>query len=392
MIKIVCSFFVLSFIVCSNSFANINIINKKNEKINAAQVFVIDEKYKNNVGLFFKEAKAKGVNTVFFRVFHNAGDRYHFNIKSDCRSGLYFKDDNFCTVNDILSPIIKAAHNNGIKLYAWVATRSLTDLKSENLMSKSFSPEGNITLGYGANIFHNEVRSKIISLFESLSKYNIDGILFQDDFIMKYSEGADNIASELFFAETGIKASPEIFFKGTKEYNGKKTFTGLKDEFYVWANWKANHLSKLFEEIKLSVKKNNPNISFAVNIYYETPISAELGLAWYSQKIPYLLEKGADYLAVMGYHEQIAKEMNKSVLETSIHIGDIARAANMEAKKYGKNVIMKLQTLSFDNLKQRTEKDIFKNLCLQIHKTDNINIAVVPIFEAEDIYSECFKK
>ena len=43
-------------------------------KINGAQVFVLDEKYKGNIDAFFKEAKEKGINTVFFRVFHNSKD------------------------------------------------------------------------------------------------------------------------------------------------------------------------------------------------------------------------------------------------------------------------------------------------------------------------------
>ncbi len=390
MIKIICSVFILFFIV-TNSFSSIDNTQIKKENINGAQVFVIDEKYKTDFGAFFREAKLKGVNTVFFRVFHNQGDRYHFNIKSDCKSGVYFKTTELCTVNDILSQAIKSAHNNGIKLYAWVATRSLTDLKEEKYMSKSFSPDGSISLGYGANIFNNEVRKKLIKIFQDLSLYDIDGILFQDDFIIKYSEGADKEAKDLFFAETGLKAETSNFFKGTKEYNGKLTFTGFKDEFYTWANWKANHLSKLFEELKLTVKRRNPDVVFVANIYYETPIYPDKGLAWYSQKIPLLLEKGADYLAVMGYHEQISKEMNKNIFDTSIFIGDIAAAAKNEAEKYNGGVIMKLQTLSFENTKNQIPKDIFKNICLQIAKTNNINIAIVPVFNSDDIYSECYK-
>lgn len=389
MLKFLCSIFILLY--ASNVYSNINIVKNSNEKINGAQVFVIDEKYKNDFGAFFKEAKSKGVNTVFFRMFHNKGDRYHFNIKSECSSGVYFNTTEFCVVNDILSQTIKAAKSHGIKLYAWVATRSLTDLKKEHLMSKSFSADGSITLGYGASIFNNTVRKKIVKMFQDLAKYDIDGILFQDDFIIKYTEGADKEAKDLFFAETGLLAEAKTFFKGTKEYNGKLTFTGFKDEFYVWAEWKAHHLSKLFEELKLSVKEINPDVLFAANIYYETPIYPDKGLAWYSQKIPLLLEKGADYLAVMGYHEQIGKELNKNVFETSALIGDIAKAAKNQASKYGSGVIMKLQTLSFENTKNWVSKDIFKNLCLQIEKTSNINIAIVPVFTSENIYSECYK-
>ena len=61
--------------------------------VNAAQVFVMDPSYKNDVGAFFREAKAKGVDTVYFRVFHNSGDRSHFGISPACSSGVYFKTE-----------------------------------------------------------------------------------------------------------------------------------------------------------------------------------------------------------------------------------------------------------------------------------------------------------
>ena len=69
--------------------------------INGAQVFVLDEKYKGNLDLFFKEVKSKGINTVFFRVFHNSKDRSHLNMPVTCESGVYFETKYTCTVNNL---------------------------------------------------------------------------------------------------------------------------------------------------------------------------------------------------------------------------------------------------------------------------------------------------
>ncbi len=188
--------------------------------INGAQVFVLDEKYKGNLDLFFKEVKSKGINTVFFRVFHNSKDRSHLNMPVTCESGVYFETKYACSINTLLKDMVNYAHKNNIKLYAWMATRSLSFLKTADNMSMSLSAEGSDVTGYGANIFKKEVRDTLLNLFEDLAKYDIDGILFQDDFIIKYTEGSDKYAAALFKEETGIEVKKENFFKSIKEYNG----------------------------------------------------------------------------------------------------------------------------------------------------------------------------
>lgn len=352
--------------------------------INGAQVFVLDKKYEDNLDLFFKEAKEKGINTVFFRVFHNKDDRSHLNMSLECESGVYFETKHACTINDLLKDVVDYAHKNDIKLYAWMATRSLSFLKTENNMSKSLSVDGGNEIGYGANIFKLNVRNTMLNLFEDLAKYDIDGILFQDDFILKYTEGSDNYAASFFEAETGIKVKKESFFKGIKEYNGKKVFSGYKDEFYTWAEWKSKQLALFFNELKEKAKSINPNIKFAANIYYETPIDEKIGLSWYSQKLSYLKSAGADYFAIMGYWEQIGSEQNLNKAQTAAFIGKIAEKA-VQATGNAKAVIMKLQSKSFLGKGMLPYND-YKLICNQVKKAGNVSHAVVPVFASDDIY------
>lgn len=352
--------------------------------INGAQVFVLDEKYAGSLDKFFKEVKSKGINTVFFRVFHNSGDRSHLNISLKCESGVYFETRHACTVNNLLKNMLEYAHKNDIKLYAWMATRSLSFLKTENNMSRSLSPVGDNETGYGANIFKKNVRDKLLGLFEDLAKYDIDGILFQDDFIIKYTEGSDKYAASLFKAETGIDVKKENFFRGIKEYNGKKVFSEYKDEFYIWAEWKSNQLVLLFKELKERAKTINPKIKFAANIYYETPIDEKAALSWYSQKLSALKSAGADYFAVMGYAEQISSEQNLDKIKTAALIGNIAEKA-VQAVGNEKAVIIKLQSKSFLD-KRMFPYDDYKLICRQTKRAGNISYTVVPVFSSDDIY------
>lgn len=377
---------IIFFVLTLNSVTHSQTVLSSEEiyKINGAQVFVLDEKYKGDIGKFFQEAKEKGINTVFFRVFHNSKDRAHLGLPLQCESGVYYETQHACTVYDLLSDVVKAAHDNNIKLYAWMATRSLSFLKYKENMSMSLSASGGHETGYGANIFKKEVRDILLGLFEDLAKYEIDGILFQDDFIIKYTEGSDRYAAFLFKEEIGIEVKSENFFKSVKTYNGRKVFSEYTENFYTWAEWKSSQLSLLFKELKERAKTHNPKIKFAANIYYETPIDEKAGIAWYSQNLTALKNAGADYFAVMGYFEQISAEQSLDRVAAAEYIGKIA---DMTVKKVGseKAVIMKLQSKSFKGAGMLSYDD-YKLVCRRTRLAGDISYATVPVFSSSDIY------
>ena len=377
---------IIFFVLTLNSVTHSQTVLSSEEiyKINGAQVFVLDEKYKGDIGKFFQEAKEKGINTVFFRVFHNSKDRAHLGLPLQCESGVYYETQHACTVYDLLSDVVKAAHDNNIKLYAWMATRSLSFLKYKENMSMSLSASGGHETGYGANIFKKEVRDILLGLFEDLAKYEIDGILFQDDFIIKYTEGSDKYAAYLFKEETGIEVKSENFFSSVKNYNGKQVFSEYTEKFYTWAEWKSSQLALFFKELKERAKTHNPKIKFAANIYYETPIDEKAGISWYSQNLTALKSAGADYFAVMGYFEQISQEKQYDRVTAAEYIGNIAE---MAVKKAGneKAVIMKLQSKSFKGAGMLSYDD-YKLVCRRTKLAGDISYAVVPVFSSSDIY------
>lgn len=377
---------IIFFVLTLNSVTHSQTVLSSEEiyKINGAQVFVLDEKYKGDIGKFFQEAKEKGINTVFFRVFHNSKDRAHLGMPLQCESGVYYETQHACTVYDLLSDVVKAAHDNNIKLYAWMATRSLSFLKYKENMSMSLSASGGHETGYGANIFKKEVRDILLGLFEDLAKYEIDGILFQDDFIIKYTEGSDRYAAFLFKEETGIEVKSENFFKSVKTYNGRKVFSEYTENFYTWAEWKSSQLSLLFKELKERAKTHNPKIKFAANIYYETPIDEKAGIAWYSQNLTALKNAGADYFAVMGYYEQISDEKKLDRVSAAEYIGKIAESAVKMAGSE-KAVIMKLQSKSFKGAGMLSYND-YKLVCRRTRLAGDISYATVPVFSSSDIY------
>jgi len=368
--------------------AGLSFSSEQNPRINGVQVFVLNKSYDGDMNAFFSGLKAKGYDTVFLRVFHNGSDRHHFaDENKDCKSGVYFKTDRACVVRDVLGEAVVSARKNGMRIYAWMATRSLTFLKTPEHMEKVFAKDGTAD-GYGASIFDSEVRTAMKELFADLGKYDIDGILFQDDFIMRYSEGASGAAVAMYEDETGNKLAYDTLFSCNGSYKVTRVSNACGETFLPWIRWKNAKLMDFYGELKSAARAVNPDIKFAANVYYETPIDKAKGLAWYSQSIQSMLAAGFDYLAVMGYHDQIASEMRKDTDEAVDVLYEMAE--NLVAATDDENrIILKLQITSFD--KKRTVDDSQLDLlCRMTADYPGISRVLVPVNSLSDIKDICF--
>ena len=242
---------ILSFINIGYSFV---LIERRYETIKGIQVFNLDFPQRE-LDDFLKNVKGKGFDTVFLRVFHNEKDRYHYGENSICKSGVYFNTSKICIVNDVLENFIAKAHFYNLKVFAWMATRSLSALKDIYGVDDTFLINGTKRNGYGVNLFDENVFSDIERLFRDLAQYDIDGILVQDDFILKYDESASVEARQRFYVDTGITLSKNNISKEVAD---------------MFAEWKVKQLQYYLSKIIWDVKYLNPSIKIALNIYYET--------------------------------------------------------------------------------------------------------------------------
>lgn len=368
--------------------ASVTLLEKTYPLLNGVQVFVLDPVYENNPGAFFDEVKKQGGNTVFFRVFHNSIDRYHFMKQGACETGVYFQTDEACVVSDLLAVMVEEAHKRDIKLYAWMASRTLSFLKTPALTEQAFAEGGKTVEGYGASIFIPEARRRIVRLFEDLASYDIDGILFQDDFIMRNREGASLAARHSYYADTGRFLSFETLFGCKETVNRTKVQGGCNDVFIPWAEWKTGKMADFFGELRHAVLVRNPSVRFAANIYYETPEDEMKGISWYAQSIERLLDAGVDYLAVMSYHDQIKRELKLDESQTKNYVN------RMLGELVGKvdeteRILMKLQIVSWAD-RSGVDRRELTEICRLIDTYGSIGKAIVPVNAASEIYGGCF--
>ena len=366
---------VLFLLLLPMSASALEIVERELPAVKGAQIFVL----RQEPDIFFKGLKEKGVNTVFFRVFHNKSDRTHLGLPNPCpNGGVYFSNTIACTVDDLLPSIIKAAHENEIAVYAWMATRSLSFLKTSENMSLAFAPKGTIP-GYGASLFKTDVRTKLTELFSELAFTGIDGILIQDDFIMKYAEGAEKEACESFEKSTGRPCASASFFK---EQTANGRLIPMEPEHSQWSAWKANELVTFFTELRKTVRLANPRAKWAINIYYETPVYPDKGLAWYSHDLEKIIGAGADYLAIMAYQEQIVSELGLDSKGLLDYADKLATGA-LEATDTPQRVIFKLQIKPFygGRINAKDHNSLFEKL----QSTGAVSFALLPVESPKDI-------
>jgi biofilm PGA synthesis lipoprotein PgaB len=370
--------FILICFISPYSFA-LNLVDYNYPQIRGVQIFYIPKKYEFNLDYYMKTLKSKGINTVLFRVFQNNGDRVHFNAKSNCKSGVYFLTGQACMIDNSLSRVVNAAKKYDIKVYAWMATRSLSFLKERYGYESVFERKGFEPKKYGVNIFNSDVRRKIKELFKDLAYYDIQGILIQDDYILKYNEGASPEARKRFYVDYGYEnLSSKKLFKNS-------TYTKL---YHEWNSWKMKQLSSFLNEIKTEVKKINPGIKFAVNIYYETPVYPDRGLSWYSQSIKQYINYGFEYLAFMGYHEQISDEMGISRYAAINYVNKSIK--NMQKiTKNNSRIMVKYQISSFKKGGGYLNKNELRLLCKTIKTYPKISYVAVPFDDLKDLNYIC---
>jgi hypothetical protein len=356
---------------------------KKTKRRICAQVSYFEGKNLEEVEKRVRELKNAGVNTILFRVFQNKGDRLYKFITAQHEEGVYFKTEYALVVDDILGKVAEIVHRNGLEIFAWITTRYASyglegppeyRCKSYNFETKKME------VARGFNLFHPEVLKRLEGLFRDLGRYPIDGILFQDDLILKHNEDFSTEANKAFLKEFGYLPHPDLFYIDPyKSESGKYYVKAYTDRFWTWANWKNRWLMNVAKRLMEAARESNPNLQFAINLYFEAVLNDFNGMAWFSQTLSEALRKDFDYYAVMAYHRQAMKDKNIEVKEAIDLMAEVAKKA---VKSVGEpsRVLMKLQVLDWRSYAILPQKEV-EEILTGILNQGEMSLAFVPYID-----------
>ena len=353
------------------------------------QVFDLEFTDLEEVEKGIKVLRHAGIDTLILRVFQNRGNRMFKFVKPRREEGVYFETRYAPVVEDVLGKLVEIAHRNGMDLFAWITTRygnyGLEEPSGYRCKSYNFET-GKIEIARGFNLFHPDVLKRLEGLFRDLGRYPIDGILFQDDLVLRHNEDFSLEANKAFLKEFGYSLHPDLFYIDPfKSNSGKYYVKAYTNQFWSWANWKNQWLMNVAKRLMDAARESNPNLKFGINLYYETVLSASNAVAWFSQTFSEALEKNFDYYAFMAYHRQTMKELN---MEEKKAMELMAEVAENAVKRVGdpSKVLMKIQIFDWKSEEVVSQKEV-DGILAGILNQGEVSLAFVPYVAQFPLYS-----
>lgn len=344
--------------------------------LRAVQVMLFDGRGYAEIDGEMRRLKDSGVDTVIARVFHNAGDRFYPSIKPGVKRGVYFSTKESPVVGDILGVLTQTAHKNGLRIFAWMTTR-YADYGVENredLACRGYDVSARRQFRCkGLDLFNEGAVKRLERIYTDLAAYDIDGILFQDDLVLRHNEGFGPEAAGLFKSDTGLLADPEALYLRPPDTGGAVHYTQL---FWKWASWKNRRLLAVAERLKTAVRKKRPDVKFALNLMYESVTNPPFALAWLSQSLKASMETGFDYYSIMAYHRQMGEELNKRPEAVKGMIEKmVADASDLVRDPH--RVLIKIQTIDWRTGRPLSNGELV-SLIRDIKGIRDVSLAAVP--------------
>jgi tetratricopeptide (TPR) repeat protein len=345
-----------------------------------AQIFYFDGTSLEAIEKKVKELKEAGVDTLIVRVFQNRGDRTYKIANLQSEEGVYFKTEYAPVVADILGSLAEMVHRNGLEIFAWMTTRLAnygSDIPTEYRSKVYNFGTKKIETGRGFNLFHPEVLMRLKGLYRDLGRYPIDGILFQDDLILKHNEDFSPEATKAFLQEFGYAPHPDILYvEPFLSESGRYVVKGYTDQFQTWANWKSRRLMEVAEQLMEAARESNRGLKFGINLYFEAVSNPPHGAAWFSQSLSEALKRGFDYYAVMAYHREAMKDLKLDEKKAMDLMAEVARKA-VQSVGSPNQVMMKIQLVDWKSNDVVPRKEA-ERVLEKVLKEGEVSLAFVP--------------
>lgn len=321
-----------------------------------------------------RRLKQAGIDTVIVRAFHNYDDRYYPIAKHGSDRGVYFRTNKAPLVDDILPVITRLAHANGLKVFAWMTTRyadygieDRADLACEGYDISTRK----LYRCKGLDLFNEEAVARLESIYSDLADNDIEGVLFQDDLVLRHNEGFGPQAEKFFSRTATAPLAPESLYSRTP--SGGVHYTKL---FWKWSSVKNRRLLDVAERLKDAVKRKRPSALFAINLMYESVTNPASALAWLSQDLTEALARDFDYYSIMAYHRQMGTELERSPEEIRAMIAGMVRGAT-ETVGDSHRVLIKLQTVDWKTGEPLADGEVV-GLIREVEGQRDVSLAVVP--------------
>jgi len=234
----------------------------------------------------FNKLNEVGFSKIIVRAFLN-------NMK---KGGILFKNKYFKMAYPGFSNIMKKNKNRNFLFWGWLISKNYDWQEDKNNFDKKYYKGRSVQIRK-LDLFNPKVRKMVASVFQSITKLGVDGILIQDDLVFKSNEGFSKRGMKMFSELSRVPAMEKLMMKSGSPYNIK------------WIEIKKSIINKLLKKIIRDCKMINPKIKIGINIYYEASILKKESDEWHSQNLKRIADTGIDFIYLMMYHRQMKREL-----------------------------------------------------------------------------------
>lgn len=357
------------------------------ERINAVQIGVLAATDEKELGTEFAALRADGIDTVIVRAFHNPRDRFYPFVTPAHPAGVYFRTDQAPVVADALGELIRAARAADLRIFAWMTTLSTVLDTDADLRGRTFDlTSGEIRPGGRLDPFHPEVRRRLGALYQDLARYDLDGILFQDDLVLRHTEGFSAHGLSAYRARSGAFPDPQAYFADrVLRGDGQPRVRSYAAGFRPWSHFKRDALLELAGHLRDQAREVRPQLRFALNLMYEVLSDPRGALNWLSQDFAAARAAGFDYLSIMAYQRQMARELGTSRERAAALIEAMVNRALAEVDNPAR-LLFKVQAAEFPCGTPLAAQE-WQPVRERIRSRGPVSLAVYPYLPAEDLGS-----
>ncbi|MCK5684822.1 hypothetical protein KAJ27_11905 [bacterium] len=357
--------------------------------LKAIQLLFSPVEKRSQLDTFFHKTRQAGIDSVIIRLFSLPGDRDFWRRKGEENfSGVYYKTKHAPWKDIYLPEIIKSAKKFGVKVFGWMTTRkSVWALEQHPEWADVYYDINKKKYRYHVDrldIFNPAVCNYLSKLLKDVPENGLDGLLFQDDLVIRYNEGftKSGINGYHEFNESDVGIMPKDLFKEIsfcKEDN-RNYVTKFTKEYYKWQEWKNLYLISLLNTFSDEMKSKNEYFKVIYNCYYETIVMPDKAIEWLSQDISSMQKYlNVDHISIMLYHIQMERELKKN-FEDIKKMVDTGLKNNIQSSK----VVIKIQLKDWKTRKCESSDKIEQ--IVKLLKKNNINSFIfVPIDNVKDM-------
>lgn len=335
------------------------------EDLRIAQIHVLHAKNTDELRGEIVALKRAGFNAIAIRVWQNFDDRFHpfvENKPDNPFTGVYFQTARAPVVVDLLTPLSRICKEENIQLFAWMTVRTMDWLDMKQAKDWVYDDLAPFYAREASHfdLFNQEFQAYLLSLYADLIQTEIQGIILQDDLVIKTREGQSHIALTGFALEQEITVAWPALRKMIMEH---------RKLFHEWSVYRSNQVASVLTMIR-NLAKERGSLKIGMNIYPDSVLNYDNGLHWLAQDIAQLENDPPDFVMFMAYFRQLAQELQ---CDDRAAIQLIQQMIIELEQRFGDTLVVKYQTWDWLNA-----TEIATNTYKQISKR-NGNIALTPV-------------